>query len=102
VQLTAQGHPCAIYRREIERRNLLIAEATARELDGLDLSEALDLVCLVAELAPDRLDAFACRWLARLAHERPLGLVELDVAITALRALPSGRAADALRALVRA
>jgi beta-phosphoglucomutase-like phosphatase (HAD superfamily) len=100
VQLTAQGHPRAIFRRAIERRNLLIAEATARELGALDLSEALDLVCLVAETTPDRFDAFARRWLARLAEERPLPLAELDLAITALRALPSARAANALRALL--
>jgi hypothetical protein len=100
--LTAQGHPRAIFRRAIERRNLLIAEGTARELGTLNLTEALDLVCLVAEQRPDRLDAFARRWLARLADEMPLRLPELDIAITALRALPSERAADALRALIRA
>jgi hypothetical protein len=66
----------------------------------IDLSEALDLVCLVAEKTPEQLDAFARRFLARLASERPLPLAELDIAITALRALPSPRAADALRSLV--
>jgi hypothetical protein len=101
ARLTAQGHPRAIFCRAIERRNLLIAEATARELGALDLSEALDLVCLVAEVSPNRLDAFAGRWLARLAEEEALTLSELDIAITALRALPSKRAADALRALLR-
>jgi hypothetical protein len=71
-------------------------------LGVLDLSEALDLVCLVAEQRPERLDAFARRWLTRLAAEKPLRLSELDIAITALRALPSERAVDALRALVDA
>jgi hypothetical protein len=66
----------------------------------IDLSEALALVCLVAEKTPERLDAFARRWLARLADERALRLPELDLAVTALRALPSQRAADALRALL--
>jgi hypothetical protein len=47
-----------------------------------------------------RLDGFARRWLARLADERPLRLAELDVAVTALRALPSSRAVGALRALL--
>jgi hypothetical protein len=55
---------------------------------------------LVAEVAPARLDGFARRWLARLADERPLALAELDLAVTALRALPSARAADALLALI--
>jgi len=63
-------------------------EATARELGALDLSEALDLVCLVAEQKPERLDAYARRWLARIADERQLPLAELDLAITA-RGLPA-------------
>jgi hypothetical protein len=66
----------------------------------VDLQEALDLVCLVAEKRPERLDAYARRWLARLADERPLRLAELDIALAALRALPSQRAEDALRALL--
>jgi hypothetical protein len=66
----------------------------------MELTEALDLVCLVAEKTPQRLDAFARRFLARLADERSLPLAELDIAITALRALPSERAATALRALL--
>ena len=57
-------------------------------------------MCLVAELAPERLDAFARRWLGRLAAERRLSLAELDLAVTALRALPSRRAATALRAFI--
>jgi hypothetical protein len=100
VQLTAEGHPRAIFYRAIERKNLLAAEATAREMGVVDLSEALDLVCLVAEKAPDRLDAFARRFVSRLADERPIRLAELDLVVTALRALPSERAANALRAIL--
>jgi hypothetical protein len=98
--VTAQGHPRASFRRAIQRKNLLGAETCAREMGVVGLTEALDLVCLVAEVAPARLDAFARRWLARLADERPLRLAELDVAIAGLRALPSSRARDALRALL--
>ena len=98
--MTAQGHPRATFHRAIERRNLLVAETTARELGVIDLTEALDLVCLVAEKTPQRIDAYARRFLARLADERPLSLAELDLALTALRALPSQRAADALRMLL--
>ena len=98
--MTAQGHPRATFHRAIERRNLLVAETTARELGVIDLTEALDLVCLVAEKTPQRLEAYARRFLARLADERPLSLAESDLALTALRALPSQRAADALRTLL--
>jgi hypothetical protein len=66
----------------------------------VDLREALDLVVLVASIAPDRLDGFARRWLVRLAEERPLRLAELDLVVTALRALPSEKAAAALRPFV--
>jgi hypothetical protein len=66
----------------------------------VSLDEALDLVRLVAEKAPERLDAYARRWPVRLAEERRLSLNEIDGAVTALRALPSSRAADALRALL--
>jgi hypothetical protein len=36
----------------------------------VDLREALDLVVLVADVAPARLDGYARRWLSRLADER--------------------------------
>lgn len=98
--MTAQGQPRARFRRAIQRKNLLGAEMCAREMGVVNLAEALALVCLVAELAPERLDGFARRWLARLADERPLALGELDLAVTALRALPSERARDSLRAFL--
>jgi hypothetical protein len=98
--VTAQGHPRAVFRRAVERKNLLVAQMTAREMGVVGLDEALELVVLTAELEPSRLDAYARRWLARLADERTLTLGELDIAITALRALPSARAADALRQLL--
>jgi hypothetical protein len=100
IPLTAQCHPRSIFRRAVERKNLVVAETMTREMGVVDLSEALDLVCLVAKKTPKRLDAVARRWLARLADERQLRLVELDLAVTALRALPSQRAVDALRALL--
>jgi hypothetical protein len=96
--LTAQGHPRAIFNRAIQRQNLVVAEITAREIGSVSLAEALDLVCLVADKAPARLDAYARRWVSRLLDERPLTLAELDVVVSALRALPSERAAAALRA----
>lgn len=64
----------------------------ARARGAVDLAEALDLVCLAAAVAPNRLDGLARRWLARLADEVPPSLAELDLAVTALRALSSARA----------
>jgi hypothetical protein len=98
--MTAQGHARTRFRRAVERKNLLGAETCAREMGAVSLEEALALVCLVAEVAPARLDGFARRWIARLAEETSLSLPELDLAVTALRALPSPRASDALRGLL--
>jgi hypothetical protein len=47
--LTAQGHPRAIFNRAIERGNLLVAEATLRELGRPSLLELLELTLLIAE-----------------------------------------------------
>jgi hypothetical protein len=56
--MIAQGQPRARFRRAIQRKNLLGAETCAREMGVVDLPEALDLVCFVAEVAPARLDGF--------------------------------------------
>jgi hypothetical protein len=101
VRVTSQGQPRTIFKRAVERKNLLLAEVTAREIGRVDLQEALSLVLLVAELQPARLDAFGRRWLARVASERKVSLAELDMAVTALRALPSERAAAALREIAK-
>jgi hypothetical protein len=97
--LTAQGQPRSRFRRAIQRKNLTGATGAIREMGVVSLGEALDLVCLTAEVDPAKFDGYARRWLARLADERPLTLAELDLAVTALRALPSARAEEALRAL---
>jgi hypothetical protein len=44
--VTAQGHPRAIFKRAIERGNLVVAEMAAREVGQLSLEEALRLVVL--------------------------------------------------------
>jgi hypothetical protein len=50
--VTAQGHPRAIFKRAVERGNIVGAETTARELGRLTLEEALTLVILYAEKEP--------------------------------------------------
>jgi hypothetical protein len=50
--LTAQGHPRRIFATAIERGNIVMAEATARELGRISLEEALALTALVAEKDP--------------------------------------------------
>jgi hypothetical protein len=45
-------HPRAIFKRAVERGNIVGAETTARELGRLTLEEALTLVILYAEKEP--------------------------------------------------
>jgi hypothetical protein len=67
--VTAQGHPRAIFQSAVELGNLVIAEATARELGSLTLEEALRLVFLYAEKEPIKFERAALRWLARYVTE---------------------------------
>src|SRR5262245_5378862 len=54
AKLTAQGHPRTIFKRAIERGNLVVAEATAREVGRLTLTEALELTALIGSDARNR------------------------------------------------
>ena len=67
--MTAQGHPRRIFATAIERGNVVVAEATARELGLISLEDALALTALVAEKEPERGSRFAVRWLRRLLQE---------------------------------
>jgi hypothetical protein len=67
---TSQGHPRTIFRRALEHGNLLVAEATAREIGHVSLAEALELTALIAEKEPSRHGRFAVRWLMRYLQER--------------------------------
>jgi hypothetical protein len=46
--LTSQGHPRTVFRRPLERGNLVAAELSAREVGDFDLREALELAALSA------------------------------------------------------
>jgi hypothetical protein len=89
--MTSQGTAHGRFTRAIKTRNLFNAELAARELGGLALDDALDLVVLIAETKPERLDRAAVRWHGRLAVESQLlTLAESQLALAALAALPSG------------
>ena len=47
--MTSQGHSRTVFRRALEPGNLLIAEATVREIRHVDLWEALELTALIAQ-----------------------------------------------------
>jgi hypothetical protein len=67
--MTAQGHPRAIFKRAVERGNLVLAEATARELGRITLDQALRLLFLYAEKQPINFERAALRWLGRYVTE---------------------------------
>jgi hypothetical protein len=101
--LTAQGHPRAIFHRAVERGSLALAEQTARELEHIWLSEALELVALIARQDPARKGRAGARWVRRYLEENTaaglddvafvtgclsaLGGPEHDVSLGALRAV---------------
>ncbi len=56
---TSQGHPRSVFKQALQHENLLVAEATAREIGKVGLVEALELTLLDARL-PTRACARAC------------------------------------------
>jgi hypothetical protein len=97
--LTAQGHPRAIFRRAIERGNVVVAEAIAREI-GLSLEEALQLVLLYAAYEPAKLEGAALRWFARYLDEgKAVSLLKAQLALSALAELRVGDGRHAAKLL---
>ncbi len=98
--MTAQGHPRAIFSRAVERRNLVIAEATAREIGKLALDEALKLLFLYAEKEPIKFERAALRWLARYVTEgKAVSLLKIQLAVAALAELRAGDREQAAKLL---
>jgi hypothetical protein len=99
--MTSQGTAHGRFRRAIRKRNLFAAELAARELpEKLALDDALDIVFLIADQKPERLERAAIRWHARLELEASmLAFNESQLALAALRHLPAG--GDEPRALLR-
>jgi hypothetical protein len=67
--MTSQGSAHGRFTRAIQQGNLFAAELAARELRGPNLHEALDLVALMAQARPDRLESAAIWWHGRLEIE---------------------------------
>jgi hypothetical protein len=68
--LIAQGHPRSIFNRAVERGNLVIAEATARELGSLTLESARPS----RQPALDGHRCFGAALTARVASRRSQGI----------------------------
>ena len=95
--MTSQGSAHGRFARAIQRGNLWAAEVAARELRGLSLDDALDLVALIARSRPDRLERAAIRWHGRLEVEaQMLTIAEAQFALAALARLPHDPQAHAM------
>ena len=73
---TSQGRPHSIFKRVLQRRNVVVALAAARELPHLTLSDALELTLLVARKDPRRHRRVAAHWLLRYLEDDPQATVE--------------------------
>jgi hypothetical protein len=82
--MTSQGHPCARFRRAIERRSVAAAWATAMELNHVSLADALSLVLLVRDQESIRYPKAALRWHARYCLERPSVPIEAALSVLTL------------------
>ena len=60
--MTSQGSAHGRFQRATERRSLFHAELAARELQQLNVADALALALLIAEADPDRWPRAAARW----------------------------------------
>jgi hypothetical protein len=100
VFVTAQGHAYARFRRALDRGNVTEALSSASELAHIGLVEALELVLLLRDKAPERFGRAALRWHGRYCRElRDVGFEEAQLVLAALAALPSAKGKSAARAL---
>ena len=100
--VTSQGHPYARFRRLLEQgRSLTMIRAAAAELPGpVPLDDALQLCLLLLELEPERFDAAAARWAARLVLERHLAVGDAQLALSSIAALSHGERRVGAEALI--
>ena len=87
--MTAQGSPRSIFKRAIERGNLLSAEMAA-EVGSLTLAEALELLCLYASAQDAKFERAAVKWLVRFIEECSPSLLRAHVGLATLGELRAG------------
>jgi hypothetical protein len=93
---TSQGRPYSIFKRALQHGNLLVAEATAKELPPLNLVDALELTILIARKDPRRHPRVAARWLLRYLEDCDETTIDEAALVAAcLAALAGDRYQDA-------
>jgi hypothetical protein len=99
VFVTAQASPYTRLRRALDHANLTEALSAAADLPHVGLAEALELVLLVCDRAPDKYGRAALRWHGRYCREAGEVSLENGQAILALLALLPTRRERAAHAL---
>ena len=100
--VTSEGSAYNRFRRALDTGNELLVIATARELPQVSLADALRVVLLLRDGAPERYERACVRWLGRFALEaRGVTIDTLRLAAEALEVLPerAGEAMERLQAL---
>ena len=93
------------FERALERGDAIRAIATAKQMGGLSLGNALALCVVLPERDPDRYRRAAPRWLSRFVEECDgVSIEEAQLVSAALAALPTAAylARPVLRELVEA
>jgi hypothetical protein len=98
--VTSQGSPYGRFRRALDNGNAMIALAAASELKTVGLTDALELVLLLLDKAPDRFPGAALRWHGRYCREvRDVDLEEAQAVLATLAGMGGRRPTAAARAL---
>lgn len=89
--VTAQGSPISVLRRAIKGGSLGAVDMALYDKPAIDLSDALEIIALMAEARDPRFARWAEQWAARIAIE------ERDRLAALLRSLPNDDAMERLR-----
>jgi hypothetical protein len=86
-------------RRALDHGNVLEARAAASEMPAVALSDALELLLLIAQREPDKYERAAIRWHGRYCRERRVAGDEAQAVLALLLMLTGKRAGSAAQAL---
>jgi hypothetical protein len=98
--MTSEGRPYARFRRALDGPSIEMIRSAAAELERIDLADGLAICLAFLRLEPVTYPRAATRWVARLALERKLTLVESQLALAALAALEGSTARAGAEALI--
>jgi hypothetical protein len=90
----------ADFQRAIQERNVMRAEAAARQLGQLTLENALGLLFVYAEKEPIKYERAPLRWVARYVTEgKAVSLLKAQLGLAALTELRAGELEAAAKLL---